>query len=228
VGVVTGFDYATVKYDADGNELWVARYNGPGNADDYAKGITLDTAGNTYVTGGSWGGVGNNYDYATAKYDSEGNEQWVARYNGPGNLDDVANAIAVDAAGNAYVTGPSAGVGTGADYATVKYDSEGNEQWVARYSGPGNGTDNATAIALDAAGNVYMTGGSWGVRINYDYATVKYDSEGNERWVARYNGQYGHDIANAIAVDVVGNVYVTGDSQSVGITYDYATVKYGQ
>src|SRR6266851_3101023 len=100
-------------------------------------------------------------------------EQWVARYTGPVG-DAQPLAIAVDDKGNSYVTGWSRGVGTGYDYATVKYDSEGNEVWVARYNGPGNWDDIATAVAVDAEGDVYVTGSSYGLGTQYDYATVKY------------------------------------------------------
>jgi hypothetical protein len=101
------------------------------------------------VTGGSTSGA---YDYATIKYDASGAEQWVARYNGPGNLDDSASAIALDDSGNVYVTGYGAGSGTSLDYATIKYDTSGAEQWVARYNGPGNFNDDARAIAVDGSG----------------------------------------------------------------------------
>src|SRR5262249_24896320 len=192
-------DYATIKYDSNGNELWVARYNGPGNAVDVATAIALDTAGNVYVTGLS-DGTGSR-DYATIKYDADGNQVWAARY-GAG----AAFAIVVDA-GNVYVTG----FGNG-DYATIKYDVDGNERWVARYNGPGNGVDRAEALAVDAAGNVYVTGWSWGgFGTGFDYATIKYDADGNERWVTRYNGPVnGDDSAKALAADAAGNVYVTG------------------
>ncbi|HWH91742.1 MAG TPA: SBBP repeat-containing protein, partial [Candidatus Binatia bacterium] len=80
----------------------------------------------------------------------------VARYNGPGNYFDEARAIAIDSAGNVYVTGGSFGSGTGSDYATVKYDSSGQEQWVARYNVPGNDGASANSIAIDNAGNVYV------------------------------------------------------------------------
>ena len=69
-------------------------------------------------------------------------------------------AIGVDASGNVYVTGTSDGGGTGIDYATIKYNSAGQEQWVAR--GPGNGNDFASALAVDGPGNVYVTGTSAG------------------------------------------------------------------
>jgi hypothetical protein len=125
------------------------------------------------VTGGSIGSSGT-YDYATIKYDAAGVTQWVARYNGPGNLDDFATAIAIDGSANVYVTGDSVGSGTFYDYATIKYNASGAEQWVARYNGPGNLDDDARAIAVDVSSNVYVTGESSGSGTNYDYATIKY------------------------------------------------------
>ncbi len=225
-GSGTWLDYATVKYDSLGVEQWVTRYNGPDNGWDGATAIALDNAGNIYVTGESVGS-GDYYDYATVKYDALGVEQWVARYNGPGSNTDEAHAIAVDNAGNIYVTGESYGFGTANDYATVKYDALGVEQWVARYNGPGSGEDDANVIAVDNAGNIYVTGHSYGSGTDYDYATVKYDSLGVEQWVARYHGPgNGWDMANAIALDDAGNVYVTGESYGSGTDYDYATIKY--
>ena len=100
--------------------------------------------------------------------------EWVARYNGPGNGEDRATALAVDTDGNVYVTGYSVGVGTSVDYATIKYDADGNPVWIARYNGLGNGEDIATALAVDADGNVYVTGRSAGVGTSFDYATIKY------------------------------------------------------
>ncbi|MBI1746683.1 MAG: SBBP repeat-containing protein [Acidobacteria bacterium] len=177
----TGFLSAQV------GQQWIARYNGSGNGTDYATALAVDADGNVYVTGYSYG-VGTGSDYATVKYDAAGNQLWVARYNGPGNSWDWASALAVDANGNVYVTGWSLGVGTENDYATVKYDAAGNQLWVARYHGPGNSGDGASALAVDAEGNVYVTGGSVGVYRVSDYATVKYDAAGNQLWVARYNG----------------------------------------
>jgi len=229
-GSDTYYDYATVKYNSSGEEQWVARYNGPGNYYDYAHAIAIDGSGNVYVTGESRGS-GTFDDYATVKYNSSGQEQWVARYNGPGNSGDGANAIPFDGSGNIYVTGSSYNLDLDIkddwDYATVKYNSEGQEQWVARYNGPGNSSDEANAIAVDGSGNVYVTGSSVGSGTSFDYMTVKYNSEGQEQWVARYNGPgNGNDYANAIAVDGSGNIYVTGESYDSGTSSDYATVKY--
>jgi hypothetical protein len=233
-GSGTGFDYATIKYNASGTQQWVARYNGPGNGNDYADAIAIDGAGNVYVTGWSTGS-GTGYDYATIKYNSAGQQQWVARYDGPVSSDDHAIAIAVDGGGNVYVTGGSAGLGVGCiptceDYATIKYDASGTQQWVARYNGPGNSLDSAYAMAIDGSGNVYVTGFSTGSGTGYDFATIKYNSSGTQQWVDRYNGPgNGNDAQNgpyAIAVDASGNPYVTGQSIGSNGDYDYATIKY--
>ncbi len=224
---VTGFDYVTIKYNSVGQQQWVARYDGPGHSTDLANAIAIDSSGNVYVTGASFGSD-NVFHYATVKYNSAGQEQWVARYNGPGIFGgDQAQAIAIDTSGNVYVTGTSYGSNTFYDYATVKYNSAGQQQWVARYNGPANDDDAAKAIAADNSGNVYVTGWSVGSGTFADYATIKYDTAGEEQWVARYNGPGNYiDEAAAIAVDNLGNVYVTGYSLGSGTYYDYATIKY--
>ena len=226
VGPVFTNDYATIKYDSLGTELWVVRYNGPDNGDDIAFDLGLDNTGNIYVTGYS-ADSNSVFDYATVKYDSSGAELWVARYNGPGNHWDRANALAIDDNSYIYVTGFGEGAGTDNDYATVKYDSAGNELWVARYNGPGNYHDAASDVVLDAMGNVYVTGNSSGLVTHADFATVKYDTAGNELWVARYNGPAGfNDEAAALVIDDLQNVYVTGFSADEDTIDDIVTVKY--
>jgi uncharacterized delta-60 repeat protein len=223
-GDVTNNDYATIKYSPDGNQLWVARYN---NGNDIAQSLVVDSSGNVFVTGysdGNW----TDYDYATIKYSPDGNQLWVARYNGPGNGYDIATAMAIDNSGNVYVTGYSSSTSYGYDYATIKYSSNGNQLWVARYNGDANLNDRASALAVDSSGNVYVTGRSDGNDMNPDYATVKYSPDGNQLWVARYNGLgNGDNTACALAINkAIQGVYVTGCSSGSGTGSDYTTVKY--
>jgi len=86
-----------------------------------------------------------------------------------------------------------------------------SEDWVRRYD---NGAqDSATDLAVDVAGNVHVTGYSFADEFSpSDYATVKYDAEGNQLWVRRYDSG-GEDFPYALAVDDAGNTYVTGFSR---------------
>jgi len=217
----TSFDYATIKYNPNGDTDWIRLYNGPGNYVDVAYAIATDGTGNVYVTGTSDG------DYTTIKYDLLGETLWVRQYNGPGNGLDEAHTIAVDDSGSVYVTGWSPGPGTYNDYATVKYNSSGVEQWVSRYNGPVNDNDGAFAIAVDCSGNVCVTGRSYGAGTSYDYATIMYNFAGVQQWVKRYNGPGNYDDgAFAIAIDSSGYIYVTGFSYGAGTLNDYVTIKY--
>jgi uncharacterized delta-60 repeat protein len=226
-GSGTVSDYATIKYNSLGAQQWVARYNGPGNNNDWNSSIAVDGSGNVYVTGNSDGTIASLRDYATIKYNSAGVQQWVKRYNGSGSQDDFAYSIGLDGSANVYVTGYSTGSGTGLDYATIKYSTTGVQQWVARYDGPGNSNDWARSLAVDSSGNVYVTGWSYGIGTNTDYATIKYSTTGVRQWISRYNGPGNSgDAASSIALDGSGNVYVTGQSYGSGINSDYATVKY--
>ena len=222
-------DYLTVKFDATGAVVWQGRYDGTGNSDDQATALSVDASGNVYVTGRSTDGSSSQYDYATIKYDSAGVQQWVAIYNGTHDSYDAAYALSVDASGNVYVTGTSIETSGSYNYATIKYDSAGMQQWVATYNGTGNGFDYAYALAVDANGNVYVTGQSRNAGGDDDYATIKYNSAGVQQWVAIHGGSAnGDDQATALSVDASGNVYVTGTSSngSGSGSNNYVTIKY--
>ncbi|MBX0332432.1 SBBP repeat-containing protein [Pontibacter sp. HSC-14F20] len=246
------YDYVTIKYNATGDEQWVAYYNGPGNGWDQATALEVDAAGNVYVTGsvyvdGPGFGGSANYDYATIKYSTDGDVQWIKRYNRPSGLADRATSLALDASGNVYVTGTSLDIADifRSSAATIKYDAVGNEVWIVRYSGPENMSSvYASDLALDVAGNVYITGYSWSELDSddlpmYDYTTLKYSSAGVLQWdrffdsgeLAVYQPASRDDFARALAVDDEGNVYVTGqtgnreeDPDNAFLTIKYSTL----
>jgi len=205
---------------------WVVVYDGGIADDDSGQALAFDEEGNVYVTGYSWG-KNSSSDYATIKYNATGKELWVARYNGPVDGEDWVLDIALGNSGNIYVTGWSLGEGGKPDYATVKYDTSGEQLWASRYNGVVNGYDEPSALAVDYLENTYVTGWSQGNRTDEDFATIKYDKDGKQLWVARYNGAAnGEDKANAVALDGWANVYVAGWSQESGIYTDCTTIKY--
>jgi len=218
----------TAAHAQGGIPLWTNRYNGPGNGEDsaYANTVAVDSSNNVIVTGSSYNGANN--DYATIQYSSAGVPLWTNRYNGPGNGDDTAIAVAVDGGNSVIVTGYSTGSGSGLDYATIKYSSTGVPLWINRYNGPGNGDDDVFAVAVDGSNNVIVTGEDYN-GANYDYVTIKYLNAGLPLWTNRYNGpRHKDDIATALAVDSNNDVIVTGfsDNGTNNENNDYTTIAY--
>jgi len=223
----TNIEIATIKYNSDGLEQWIRRYGGLGSSRDEARAIAIDILGNVYVTGVSVDLL--YWNITTIKYSPEGNELWVRKYNRTGSQNDVPTAIAVDGTGNVYVTGSCVSPGMNYDFVTLKYNSNGIQQWVQFYNGTGNGHDYSNAIAIDNQDNIYVTGRSAGVGNHIDYATIKYNSSGTELWVRRYSSGLGSGVAlgaNAIKVDKNDNVYITGGLRNNENNSDYVTLKY--
>jgi len=222
--------FRVVKLRPDGNRIWQRDWDHPLGNDDFcvdeARTVAVDVWGNVCAAGYGEESLYGSSDFATVKWSPTGGFLWAHTYNGPGNGDD--EAMAVDPAGNIYVTGTSVGTGTSYDYATVKYGPDGTQLWVARYSGPDAGFDEARAIAVDDSGNVYVTGTSDGGSTALDFLTVKYAADGSQRWVRRYNGLLnGDDEAFALALDTANRwLYVAGYRTTSSFNADYFVIKY--
>src|SRR6185295_17312252 len=180
-------DYATIKYDASGNQQWLEY--GDRTHHDRAQAMTIDGSNNIYVTG--WSSNGTNHDYYTIKYNSSGTEQWAKVFD---NVDDdEATAIFVDASGNVYVTGKSDGDATAfvnLNYQTIMYNSSGVQQWNKSYDGNAGKDDIPTSISV-SGGNVYITGYSDAditPVVSNDIVTIKYSAGGTQTWSSIYSG----------------------------------------
>lgn len=233
-GGSTQDDIYTVKYDANGADLWDTAYNSPVDSallDERPVDCGVDPSGNFIIAGwterGTW--AVNQDDYLVLKYDSNGSLVWRMRYDRSGFKDDAA-AMAIDTAGNIFVTGRSSN-GTDDDFVTMKLNgATGAHMWVPVriYSG-GNGDDRATAIALDSGGNPVVVG-RYDNGSNDDYRILKYSSAGTLQWSHGWAGCCGNDRAVAVAIDQTTNdVYVTGESDgslTADVDYDIATIKY--
>ena len=238
-------DAYVAKFSASGTLLWSTDVGE--HCDDDGRGIALDGAGNVYITGS----LGNCYPFPTltagafvAKLTGAGagsylfafSDEW---YGGA----DVGQAVAVDAAGRAYVGGITTtdhfpvtagafqqffagGIGDGF---VVKVNATGTALLFATYLG-GNAYESLNDVALDAAGNAYVVGSTeshdfptvnafqpvhpgWGPGDQGGFVT-KLNAAGSGLLYSTYLGGGPADIAQSVAVDAFGNAYVAGLTQS--------------
>jgi hypothetical protein len=226
-GNLRSYDYTTIKYSSAGLPLWTNHYGQPCGCQDQARAIAVDGNGNVYVTGDSF--FGNGYGYATVAYSNAGIPLWT-NYYGPINGADHAVAVKVSAQGNVYVTGfaffggPG---GSGEDYITIAYTDTGVPLWTNRYGG--KYSDKPTAMAVDAKGNVYVTGSSSPGNNGLGYATVCYSGAGTALWTNIYYGVAvnSYPAAHGLAVAPDGSVIVTGTLDGgANSSSEIATIRY--
>jgi hypothetical protein len=186
--------FSTFKYATNGNIVWLVNdLSGGYGGSQQATGLAMDSGTNLLVTGifgytytqNSPYGFNVYYCYATSKLNSAGAIIWTSYYPPSPFGFGGANAITVDSANNVYVTGYSSATNFNFDIVTIKYGSNGNQVWLQRYNGPGNGNDAGNAIAVDNSGNVYVTGydtlpggGTEIVTIKYSALTLQRQANG--------------------------------------------------
>ncbi len=248
-GNISDDDTFVTKLNTAGNALVYSTYLG-GSSFDNGEGIAVDAAGNAYVTGDTestdfptvspfqptfaFGVV----DAFVTKLNTAGSALVYSTYLGGNGLDQGAG-IAVDTSGNAYVTGLTrsgdfptaspfqASSATSGDVFVTKLNASGSALVYSTYLG-GSGVENrfGGGIAVDAAGNAYVTG----VTESADFPTAnpiqpahgggrdafvtKLNAAGNALVYSTYLGGSGNDDGNAIAVDTSGSAYVTGNTDS--------------
>jgi hypothetical protein len=221
--------WTVIAYSNTGVPLWTNRYDGPELTTSQPNAVVVDAGGNVFAAGVvALGDSNTGQDFLTIKYSGSGVPLWTNFYNGSGNGNDGAIAVAADGSGNVIVTGtsPSTEEPSSRGFLTIKYSGDGVPLWTNRYHGPAVVGGSPTDLAVDQSGNVFVTGAQNALNNLTDFATVAYSSAGVPLWTNRYDGA-GHsdDYARSVAVDSSGNVFVTGDAWG-GVTQDYATIKY--
>jgi chitodextrinase len=221
---VGSMDAVLVKYDAGGNLLWTRQLGS--TDDDWAVAVAVDPGGNAYVAGTTQGAVGGpnagGSDVFLAKFDPSGILTWARQLGSA--ADDGAEGVAVDASGNAYVVGLTKGSLDGSyqglgDGFVAKYGPDGIWLWTHQLGTSGD--DAIYGVAVDAAGNPFVTGETTGVLAgtsnagNWDFFLARYDPIGPATtvWV-RQAGTLVNDSGYGVAVDPGGNVVALGTTGS--------------
>ncbi|WP_348823996.1 SBBP repeat-containing protein [Flavobacterium aestuarii] len=223
------------KYDAAGALVW-DRAGSSGGGTELPTDITVDNAGNYYITGSytdsaTFGTVtlanSGQSDIFIVKYDADGNVLWAQKYGESYN--DQGNSIVVDSNGNCYVGGYSLNFSGGSvnvgQLFYAKYNSLGVVQWTKINGGTNSYSTNekgVNAISVDSFGNTYLTGFYRAYNISGVGYIRKCDPSGNTVWEKNLEGYNGNDIVS----DAVGNSYVTGTKYLSLNNYDIFTTKY--
>jgi Secretion system C-terminal sorting domain len=254
-------DIYLVKYNASGTVLWAKTAGGIGY--DNAMSVATDANGNVFMVGFyrspsitfetttliNTSALGTTTDLFIAKYDTNGNLLW-AKSEG-GTTDDGANSLAIDANGNAVITGlfesPQLTIGTttltnysnsgtNGEVFVSKYDTNGNALWAK--SGTGDNGDAANNVAIDAIGNVIITGSFYSDSITFENTTLlnvdnsgayrdvfitKYDANGNLIWAVR-EGNSSSDECRGLSTDASGNIYISGAYYDASINFGTTTL----
>ncbi|MBM3322260.1 T9SS type A sorting domain-containing protein [candidate division WOR-3 bacterium] len=226
-------DYLVIKYDAGGTPQWLERYDGPASHNDVAAAMSVSsTTGAVAVTGFSMTGPApaGRADYATVMFNSSGARQWAHHYTGA-NRGSEAFAVIFDAAGSVFVTGRTQNTAGNSDIATLKYTSTGTVAWTQRFDGPGRGSDQGMALAVDPRTNeLFVAGTAVNRNGDNDAVVIRYATDRDSLMgYALYNSIMSNDDrAVAVAVDGQSNVFIAGKSfQGMpSASYRALTVKY--
>jgi hypothetical protein len=211
------------KFDSAGEVAWTRQLGTSGN--DAATGVAADGLGNVYISGWTYESLGGPHagrgDLFISKYDAVGQPLWTKQFGA--NSQEEFNAMTIDAAGNLFITGvtdgslggPNGGGIDGSpgaleDAFVSKFDANGELLWTRQSSRPGR--DMGHDVAIDATGNIYTTGTARILNSDWVATVTKYDASGMELWakeLALHSAVATE--AKGVAVDDLGNVFITGD-----------------
>ena len=222
VTFASNYDMLIVKYTVNGDREWVVIQDGSYNLDDQIATGMVDDSGNVFVAG-SITTVSEYENLITLRYNSNGLLNWKAIYNGIGNYNDGAIALILDKKyKKVYVTGYSYNYPRGdQDLITIKYDYNGKILWIAKYANPNGGDDIPVAIAIDANGDLVVSGKTNDAGLTSDFLTIRYLNFEADQWPVWFNNSNGPNSLKKIHNDNLGYVYIAGTDTAKFILCKY-------
>jgi hypothetical protein len=226
-GATSANDIFVIKYDGNtGAVLWTKRYNGAANGNESANAITVDNAGNIYITGYTTNANGYR-DYITLKYDSNGNSGFISTYAGIANANNEAISIAVNN-NRLYISGTANNINnTTASIVTIRLNpNNGNVVWTKAENGTTVNGYNVNYALMAYNNDVIMVGMVNNTSTGNDYITSYYNgNNGTTAWRKTYDNNTGFEYATSLTKDATGNIVVTGISSNTQ-KFEYHTIMY--
>ncbi|NHJ20156.1 MAG: hypothetical protein EAX91_04370 [Candidatus Lokiarchaeota archaeon] len=208
---VGDYDIFVTKFDGTPTQLWNFTWGGVNS--DIPRAIAVDTANNMYIGGHTESFGSGDSDIVTIKYDNTRVQQWNKTWGGTGY--EECTDLQIDSSNYTYITGQVNSFNTvSTNVLLLKYNNSGNEEWYKSWDGESR--DECREIAFDLQGNYYLAGftETFG-GMSADSIVIKYNQAGIHQWNATWGGDK-RDETNALAVDLLGNIYVTGETESFG------------
>jgi cysteine-rich repeat protein len=219
-GQVDAALFVTKRAGADGAETWRTDLAGaPGVA--VARALALRSGGAVVVAGRIFA-VDTGQDFTVVALAGDGREQWRYALDGSatGTEDvDDAVAVAVDAAGDVIAAGVMSNTATGNDLVVVKLDgTTGMEAWRRVVDGANSRDDDASAVAVDATGDVVVVGSLRNPGAGRDFAVLHLDgATGTEQWRRVIDGLASEaDVGMAVGLDAAADVLAAGRTRNGG------------
>jgi len=222
---VTGFvridtadiDIWVAELDPDGTMLWSEVVPGPETLDDRGQGVAIDRRDDAVVVAGYVSHGGFNRDVWLRKYDSDGDVLWTDTWDNGNSGEDAGYGVAVRPDGTIAVAGMTPVIATNQDVFLGLWDGSGALQWYKKFGGQAFLDDEGLAVASDADGNLAVVGFRSATELDVDIWVRRYDAIGNVIWSQVVKGEASDsDQATAVATDAEGNILVTGEIRSTG------------
>ncbi len=237
------------------NCLWAKNAVGTGTSSEEGQGVAIDANGNVYSIG-YFNGPSLTFgttvltnagatDLFLTKYDALGNLLWAKKAGGSNS--DYAAGIAIDAAGDIYITGGffsptitfgstiltnASNNGGSLDLFVAKYNPSGTVLWATSAGGALN--ELGSHLTIDTGGNVYISGYFYSTTFSFGTSTLtnaggqdilllKMDASGNKIW-AKGAGGINDDFSYGISSDATGNIFITGTFRSNSLSFGSITL----
>lgn len=239
----TSYDFALIRLNADGsldNTFGTGGYvvTSVQSGNDFIKSIKIQSDGKILVAGTSYLGTWIQ-DFCLIRYNSNGTLDNSFGTNGIvitdlGSVSEFANSLVIQSDGKIVVAGHTT-IGTQYDFAVVRYNSNGSLDNSFGTSGIvktniGTSNDEAYAVALQSDGKILVAGGSYNGS-NFDFALVRYNSDGSLDNTFNSSGKYtsdfysSYDMAYSVFTQADGKIIISGTAENTGSNRDFASIR---